>query len=160
VYANIRRFLLYGLSGGVAEILAMLVGPFLGLGVPLLAGQLLWVNIVTHSFAGTALGVEPSESGATDSRPRSSEQAVLGGGLWWRLGLVSVLLTATGLYAALLAGPTESQTALMLTLGAGQLGVAWGVRARRRLSSEAPLARALLPLTLLGAAVLLALGAL
>jgi Ca2+-transporting ATPase len=160
VYANIRRFLLYGLSGGVAEILAMLVGPFLGLGVPLLAGQLLWVNIVTHSFAGTALGVEPAESGTMDRRPRSPQQAVLGGGLWWRLGLVSLGLTAGALVAALLAGPTDSQTALMLTLGAGQLGVAWGVRARSRMTSEVSHSRALLPLALVGAAVLLALGTL
>ena len=36
VYANIRRFLLYGLSGGTAEIAVMLVGPFLGLALPLL----------------------------------------------------------------------------------------------------------------------------
>jgi Ca2+-transporting ATPase len=159
VYANIRRFLLYGLSGGAAEILAMLVGPFLGLPVPLLAGQLLWVNIVTHSFAGTALGVEPSEGGTMDRPPRSPEQAVLGGGLWWRLGLVSVVLTAAGIAAAVLAGPAESQTALMLTLGAGQLGVAWGVRARRG-ASTTQRGRPVLPLALGAAAALLALGAL
>ncbi len=162
VYANIRRFLLYGLSGGASEILAMLAGPLLGLPVPLLAGQLLWVNIVTHSFAGTALGVEPAESGTMDGRPRRPEEAVLGGGLWWRLALVAVVLTATGLLAARYAPAALSQTALMLTLGSGQLGVAWGVRARGDSGTGAPRGlrdRAVLPAAIAGAFALLALGA-
>src|SRR5688572_32831478 len=48
IYDNIRRFLHYALSGGVAEILVMLVGPFVGLTVPLLPAQILWVNLLTH----------------------------------------------------------------------------------------------------------------
>ncbi len=159
VYANIRRFLLYGLSGGASEILAMLVGPLVGLPLPLLAGQLLWVNIVTHSFAGTALGVEPAEIGTMDSRPRHPEQAVVGGGLWWRLALVSVVLTGVGLLAALRAPEVAAQTALMLTLGAGQLGVAWGVRARRAAAPRSGSGRFVLPGAIAGAALLLALGA-
>ena len=41
IYDNVRRFLRYALSGGLAEILVMLVGPFLGLAVPLLPAQIL-----------------------------------------------------------------------------------------------------------------------
>jgi Ca2+-transporting ATPase len=158
VYANVRRFLLYGLAGGASEILAMLLGPFIGLTVPLLAGQLLWVNIVTHSFAGTALGVEPAESGSMQKRPRSPEQAVLGAGLWWRIVLLSAVLAGVGFAAALLVEPDSRQTALMLVLGSGQLGIAWGVRTRGLPSDVTR--RPLLPLTLVGAAMLLALGAL
>jgi Ca2+-transporting ATPase len=158
VYANVRRFLLYGLSGGASEILAMLFGPLVGLTVPLVAGQLLWVNIVTHSFAGTALGVEPAESGSMARRPRNPEEAVLGAGLWWRIALLSLVLAGVGFAAALLVQPDSRQTSLMLGLGAGQLGIAWGVRARA-LPSGTP-RRPVLPLALGGAALLLALGAL
>jgi phosphoserine phosphatase len=52
VYANIRRFLLYGLSGGTAEILVMLAGPLVGLALPLLPAQILWVNLLTHGLPG------------------------------------------------------------------------------------------------------------
>ena len=60
VYANIRRFLLYGLSGGSAEIAVMLAGPALGLPLPLLPAQILWVNLLTHGLPGVALGSEPA----------------------------------------------------------------------------------------------------
>ena len=45
IYSNIRRFLLYALSGGAAEILVMLAGPFFGLPLPLLPAQILWINL-------------------------------------------------------------------------------------------------------------------
>jgi magnesium-transporting ATPase (P-type) len=63
VYGNIRRFLLYGLSGGSAEIAVMLAGPALGLALPLLPAQILWVNLLTHGLPGVALGGEPADPG-------------------------------------------------------------------------------------------------
>ncbi len=56
VYDNIRRFLLYALAGGVAEILVMLLGPLFGLALPLRAGQILWINLLTHGLTGVAMG--------------------------------------------------------------------------------------------------------
>ena len=53
VYANIRLFLVFGLSGGAAEILVMLLGPFTGLVVPLVAAQILWINLLTHGLTGS-----------------------------------------------------------------------------------------------------------
>ncbi|MEV4090564.1 HAD-IC family P-type ATPase, partial [Nonomuraea fuscirosea] len=64
VYANIRRFLVYGLSGGAAEIAVMLLGPFAGLPLPLLPAQILWINLLTHGLPGVALGGEPPVPGA------------------------------------------------------------------------------------------------
>ena len=69
VYANIRRFLLYALSGGASEILLMLLGPLFGTPLPLLPAQILWVNLLTHSFAGAALGTEPVETGTMCAHP-------------------------------------------------------------------------------------------
>ncbi len=70
VYGNIRRFLLYGLSGGSAEILVMLAGPALGLALPLLPAQILWVNLLTHGLPGVALGGEPANPGVMGRPPR------------------------------------------------------------------------------------------
>ena len=92
VYENIRRFLVFGLAGGAAEILVMLIGPFVGLTVPLLAAQILWINLLTHGLTGVALGAEPAEPGAMRRRPRPPEESVLGDGLWQRVLRVSVVL--------------------------------------------------------------------
>jgi Ca2+-transporting ATPase len=70
VYANIRRFLLYALAGGSAEIIVMLLGPLAGLPLPLLPAQILWINLLTHGLPGVALGSEPVEPGTTRRPPR------------------------------------------------------------------------------------------
>lgn len=69
VYANIRLFLVFALSGGAAEILVMLIGPFVGLGLPLLAAQILWINLLTHGLTGVAIGAEPVEPGLMTRPP-------------------------------------------------------------------------------------------
>jgi Ca2+-transporting ATPase len=69
IYDNIRRFLRYALSGGVAEIAVMLLGPLFGLAVPLLPAQILWVNLLTHGVPGMALGTEPAEPGTLRRAP-------------------------------------------------------------------------------------------
>ena len=62
VYANIRRFLLYALSGGAAEIAVMLAGPVRSAcALPLLPAQILWINLLTHGLPGVALGSEPAD---------------------------------------------------------------------------------------------------
>ena len=52
IYSNVRRFLLFGISGGAAEIMVMLAGPFLGMALPLLPAQILWINLLTHGLTG------------------------------------------------------------------------------------------------------------
>ncbi len=131
VYTNIRRFLLYGLSGGAAEVLVMLLGPGLGLALPLLPAQILWINLLTHSLTGTALGAEPVEPDAMSRPPRSPHEGVLGGGLWWRLVVLTLLVTAASFLTARTGDARSAQSALMVGLGAAMLGVALGARARR-----------------------------
>jgi P-type Ca2+ transporter type 2C len=52
IYDNIRRFLRYALSGGIAELLVMLAGPLLGMPLALLPSQLIWINLLTHGIPG------------------------------------------------------------------------------------------------------------
>lgn len=130
VYANIRLFLVFGMSGGAAEILVMLLGPFTGLIVPLLAAQILWINLLTHGLTGVAIGSEPASPGAMQRPPRPPEQSVLGDGLWQRVLIVgsvlSVVSLALGLWAE--ADGREWQTMIFLALTCLQLGVAVGLR--------------------------------
>ena len=100
VYANIRRFLLYGLSGGSAEIAVMLAGPALGMPLPLLPAQILWVNLLTHGLPGVALGSEPAAPGAMKRPPRPPAESVLGAGLWQRIVRVGLVVAGVTLGVA------------------------------------------------------------
>jgi Ca2+-transporting ATPase len=132
VYANIRRFLLYGLAGGGAEIAVMLAGPLVGLALPLLPAQILWINLLTHGLPGVALGSEPADPAAMRRPPRPPAESVLGAGLWQRTVRVGVVIAAVTLGVALwghaTGGPWQSMA--FFALGTTQLTVALGSRAR------------------------------
>lgn len=100
VYANIRRFLIYGLSGGATEIAVMLFGPLFGLALPLLAAQILWVNLLTHGLTGVALGGEPADPAIMRRSPRPPAQSILGAGLWQRIPRIAFVLTVVTLAVA------------------------------------------------------------
>ncbi|WP_051820833.1 cation-translocating P-type ATPase [Streptomyces flavochromogenes] len=153
VYDNIRRFLVYGMAGGAAEILVMLIGPLLGLPLPLRAGQILWINLLTHGLTGVAMGAEPASPGAMHRPPRPPDQHILGGGAWQRLLLLAAVVTAASLGAGLAAQGLDLawQSVLFLALLAAQLGVALGLRTRL-LTKENPF----LPLSVLASALLAA----
>jgi len=132
VYGNIRRFLLYGLSGGTAEIAVMLAGPFLGLPLTLLPAQILWVNLLTHGLPGVALGSEPVNPDAMRRPPRPPAESVLGAGLWARILRVGAVIAAVTLGVAVWGHTTGRpwQSMAFFALGATQLAVAVGSRAR------------------------------
>jgi P-type Ca2+ transporter type 2C len=132
VYANIRRFLLYALSGGSAEIAVMLVGPLVGLALPLLPAQILWVNLLTHGLPGVALGSEPANPAAMRRPPRPPAESVLGAGLWQRIVRVGLVIAAVTLAVALWGQATGRpwQSMAFFALGTTQLAVALGSRAR------------------------------
>jgi P-type Ca2+ transporter type 2C len=134
VYGNLRRFLIYALSGGAAEIAVMLLGPFLGLPLPLLPAQILWINLITHGLPGVALGGEPAQSGVMTRPPRPPAQSILGGGLWQRVIRIAIVLAVVTLGVAVWAHQSGRpwQSMAFFALGATQLGVALGSRSRLR----------------------------
>ena len=143
IYDNIRRFLLYGLAGGTAEILVMLCGPLVGLPLPLLPAQILWINLLTHGVPGVAMGAEPAEADVMSRPPRPPGESVLGDGLLRGILLAGSVLAATTLAAGgagyLLGRPWQSM--IFVTLGLAQLAVALAVRVR---VTDGPRSRALL----------------
>jgi magnesium-transporting ATPase (P-type) len=80
IYDNIRKFIRYVLAGNVGEIFVMLFGPLLGLPLPLLPLQILWINLVTDGASGLALSVEPPERDAM-LRPLTRHEGI------WTVGL-------------------------------------------------------------------------
>jgi len=131
-YDNVRRFLLFGLAGGVAEVAVMVLGPFVGMALPLLPAQILWINLLTHGLPGVAMGAEPPDPDVLDRPPRSPREPVLGAGLWQRILLTASVTTVItlGVGAWLRHGGGEWRTSTFLALGMLQFGTAFGVRAR------------------------------
>lgn len=85
IYENIRKFIRYLLASNVGEILVMLFAMMMGLPLPLVAIQILWVNLVTDGLPAMALAVDPAESDTMKRPPRKPTEGVFSGGLAWKI---------------------------------------------------------------------------
>jgi Ca2+-transporting ATPase len=103
IYDNIQKYLLYLLSTNSGELMTMFCGVMLagvlglvsaepGLFLPLLAAQLLWINLITDGPPALALGVDPKDPDAMQRRPRKSGSGILLKEDWIRLGCVGLLM--------------------------------------------------------------------
>jgi Ca2+-transporting ATPase len=79
IYDNILKFVHYLLSCNTGEILVMFVGAMIGLPVPLLPIQILWVNLVTDGLPALALGMDPTDPEIMKRRPRAPGEPVVTG---------------------------------------------------------------------------------
>jgi Ca2+-transporting ATPase len=77
IFDNIRRFVHFLLSCNIGELLAMFLASLLGMPLPLLPIQILWVNLATDSLPALALGVEPAEPGGMERPPRPPGEGVI-----------------------------------------------------------------------------------
>ena len=118
VYANIRRVLRFLLAGNLGEVITMFLGVLLAgplglrdasgaLSLPLLATQILWINLVTDGAPALALGLDPAEPGLMRRGPRRRDEGVLTRHMWREIvtsGLVMALSTLWVLDASLPGG--------------------------------------------------------
>lgn len=97
IFENIRRFIVYLLSGNLGEVLAVGLCAVIGAPLPLLPLQILFINLVLDVFPALALGVGGSPADIMDRPPRDASESVLtrrhwiATGLWGALIAVSVL---------------------------------------------------------------------
>lgn len=75
-YANIRKITYFLLSCAIAEVLFFTLGLVFGTGTPLLAIQLLWLNVVTDGFQDLSLSLEPPEAGIMKEKPRATTESL------------------------------------------------------------------------------------
>ncbi len=92
IYDNILKFIRYLLSSNVGEILVMFVALLVGLPIPLIAIQILWVNLVTDGLPAIALGFEPGEKGVMKRSPRSPKESIFANGLGGRIIWMAIVL--------------------------------------------------------------------
>ena len=77
LYENIQRFILFQLTINVAALGIVLLGPFIGVAMPLTVTQMLWVNLIMDTFAALALATEPPNPLAIDRQPRAPEAFII-----------------------------------------------------------------------------------
>lgn len=85
IYANIKKAIHFLIATNIGEIVAIFFGLLLGLETPLLAIQLLWINLVTDSFPAIALGMEPAEKDIMNRKPNDSKKSIFADGLWEKI---------------------------------------------------------------------------
>ena len=109
IFANIRKFLRYLLSSNIGEVLTMFFGVLLaeriglnaeggGVVLPLLATQILWINLVTDGLPALALGVDPADDGLMQQPPRPAGEGVLTPRMWRGIVFVGVIMAAGTLF--------------------------------------------------------------
>ena len=117
IYDNIRKFVRYLLSTNAGEIITMFAGIMIGLKVPLLAIQLLWINLVTDGLPAIALGFEPAEKGTMDRPPRPPKEGIFARGVAVHIVWVGLYLGAITLLGYLWAHAALGLAPLSPTLG-------------------------------------------
>ena len=85
IFDNIKKAVHFLLATNVGEIVVVLFGLLFGLDCPLLAIQLLWVNLVTDSIPAIALGLEPPEEGIMHRKPESVKKGLFANGMWSKI---------------------------------------------------------------------------
>jgi Ca2+-transporting ATPase len=96
IYANIRKTIVYLLSGNFSELLIMLVAAALGFPFPLLPLQLLWINLVNETLPGLALIIDPPEDDVLKHPPRDPKAPLIGRPEWLFIAVTAVLQTSVG----------------------------------------------------------------
>jgi Ca2+-transporting ATPase len=147
IYSNIRRFIRFLLACNTGELWVFLIAPFLGMPLPLLPVQILWMNLVTDGFPALGLGVEGAERDVMKRPPRDPKVQIVDRRqvvhiLWVgvTIGLLSLILGFVawrGAGAPAGIGPHGSvtaqlwQTMLFCTMVFGQLSLALAERSDR-----------------------------
>ena len=111
IFTNIRRMLVYLLATNGGEVLVTLGALFFGLPLPLLAVQILWVNLATDTFMLLPLGLEAGAPDIMRRRPNRPDAPILDGYLLSRIVLVSASIAGItlGIYALFLGWHSEAE---------------------------------------------------
>ncbi|MDA3788193.1 MAG: HAD-IC family P-type ATPase [Desulfobacula sp.] len=121
VYDNIKKVVLFLVSCGLGELIAILVTITMGLPIPYIAAQILWLNLVTNGFQDIALVFEPAEKGIMKRKPRNPKESIMSPLLIQRsllMGIVMALGTLFVFITRLEAGVSleNARTAALTTM--------------------------------------------
>ncbi len=137
IFGNIRKFVLYLLSGNTAEIIAVGTAGLAGWSLPLLPLQILFLNFVLDVFPALALGAGRGSPEVMHDPPRAQDESILTGRHWLLVAIYGAIIAAValgtmhGTQAWLGLSPREAQTAAFLSLAFGRLWHVYNMREPR-----------------------------
>ncbi|MCI9016906.1 MAG: calcium-translocating P-type ATPase, PMCA-type [Clostridia bacterium] len=99
IFDNIKKAVHFLIATNIGEIVTIFTGLLLGLKTPLLAIQLLWINLVTDSIPAIALGLEKPEKDIMNKKPRDSKKGIFSDGLWSKIFVEGIMLGVLTLFA-------------------------------------------------------------
>ncbi|HKM00339.1 MAG TPA: calcium-translocating P-type ATPase, PMCA-type [Mobilitalea sp.] len=99
IYDNVKKAVHFLLSSNIGEILTIFVAILLGLPTPLIAVQLLWVNLVTDSLPAISLGVEPTAKDIMSKKPIPQDKGMFADGLAFKILFEGILIGSLALTA-------------------------------------------------------------
>jgi Ca2+-transporting ATPase len=134
IYDNIRKFIKYLLSSNVGELWVMLLAPLMGMPLPLLPLQILWINLTTDGLPALALGLEPAERNIMNRPPYPPNENFLARGMGrdiiW-IGLLLGLVSFSTGYLYWRLGNPGWQTMVFTILTLSQMGNALAIRSEQ-----------------------------
>ncbi len=99
IFDNIKKAVHFLIATNIGEIVTIFLGLLLGLKSPLLAIQLLWVNLVTDSLPAIALGLEKPDKNIMNRKPRDNKKSIFADGLWGKIFTEGTMLGVLTLVA-------------------------------------------------------------
>ncbi|MBU0627849.1 MAG: calcium-translocating P-type ATPase, PMCA-type [Nanoarchaeota archaeon] len=96
IFDNIKIFLIYLLSGNSGELLSVFIAILVGLPLPLLALQILWINVVTETIIAISLSKEPPEDDLMSRPPKKNKEQLLNRkDVWWMICIALLISIGT-----------------------------------------------------------------
>jgi Ca2+-transporting ATPase len=92
IYNNIKKSVVFLLTCNLGEVIAMFVTLLIGLQAPLIATQLLWINLITDSFPAIALGMDPGNPEVMKEKPRSAKESFFAAGAGLHIIIGGILI--------------------------------------------------------------------
>ncbi|MBI4634325.1 MAG: cation-translocating P-type ATPase [Deltaproteobacteria bacterium] len=99
IYNNIKKSVIFLLTCNLGEVIAMFVTILAGWEAPLLATQLLWINLLTDSLPAVALGMDPGDPDVMKEKPRNPKESFFAEGAGLRVILGGILIGAITILA-------------------------------------------------------------
>jgi len=98
IFSNIRRSVFYLLSTNMGELLTWIIAIAVGIPLPVVAVQILWINLVTDGVFTIPLGVEPKHSNVLEDPPRRQKAGIVYSGMLWRIAFIALFMSMGTLF--------------------------------------------------------------
>ena len=99
IYNNIKKSVIFLITCNLGEVLTMFVALLIGWESPLIATQLLWINLITDSFPAVALGMDPGNPDVMKEKPRPARESFFSGGAGLHVIMGGILIGALTIFA-------------------------------------------------------------